>query len=188
MPRKRTTKSSRSSKTSPQDDGAVQSGDSVVKSAPSLQRKGSQTSMAEDNTEEMDDIIDYDDDVSDAEAPDPIPVGTYPAQIVSAEKKVSGKGNNYINVGFQISTDDYPADFPVENEPDGVRLSYMRLSPDNRPRARFAMKKFIEAVGAKGGKSINIKEWIGLEAKLRVSHDTYEGMPQARIDAVLPLE
>ncbi len=56
-------------------------------------------------------IIEYDTDLSEAEAPVPLPAGDYPAEIRSAERKTSAAGNEYINVTFHISPEAYPADY-----------------------------------------------------------------------------
>lgn len=128
-------------------------------------------------------ILEYDTDLGEAEAPVPLPVGDYPAEIRSAERKTSAAGNEYINVTFHISPDAYPADYTEGNE-DGTILTFGRLSPENTQRARWNMKKFTEAIGAKQGKSIDLNDWIGLNAIVTVAHDTYEGETRPQIKKV----
>lgn len=130
-------------------------------------------------------IIEYDEDLSSAEAPVPLPVGDYPAEIRSAERKTSAAGNEYINVTFHISPEAYPADY-TEGSEDGQVLTFGRLSPDNTQRARWNMKKFCESIGVTLGKSLDLNDWIGQSAIVTVAHDTYEGDLQARIKKVNP--
>lgn len=132
---------------------------------------------------EVKSIIEYDVDLDEAEAPVPLPKGDYVGEIRGAEVKTSNKGNEYINVTFHIDADQYPADY-TEGNPDGTILSYGRLSPENSTRARYQMKKFVEGIGGKLGKSLDLNEWLGLRAKLTVANEMYEGVEQAKISKV----
>ena len=130
-------------------------------------------------------IIEYDEDLSSAEAPVPLPVGDYPAEIRSAERKTSAAGNEYINVTFHISPEAYPADY-TEGSEDGQVLTFGRLSPENTQRARWNMKKFCESIGVTLGKSLDLNDWIGQSAIVTVAHDTYEGETRPQIKKVNP--
>lgn len=133
-------------------------------------------------------IITYSSDITDAEPPEALPAGEYLGTIQSVEVKQSTKtGNEYIQVAFFISPEQFPADFPLENAPEGVTLSYNRLSPDDNQRARYQMRKFCEAIGASTSAKLDLNTWIGLDARLETTKDTYEGVPQAQIKKVLPL-
>ena len=129
-------------------------------------------------------IIEYSEDLSKAEAPVPLPASTYPAQIRSVEVKVSQKGNRYVNVTFVVSPDDYPADY-TEGDLDGTLLSFGRLSPDETARARYGMKKFCDAIGAKYSKHVDLNDWIGLSAMVEVTNDEYVGETRANIKRVI---
>lgn len=128
-------------------------------------------------------IIEYDVDLSEAEAPVPLPPGDYPAEIRSAERKTSGAGNEYVNVTFIIHPEAYPADY-TEGSEDGTILSYGRLSPENTQRARWNMKKFCEAIGVTMGKSLDLNAWLGQSAIVTVVNEPYEGVDQAKIKKV----
>jgi hypothetical protein len=130
-------------------------------------------------------IIEYAEDLGEATAPVPLPKGDYPAEITAVERKTSGAGNEYINVTFRIDADNYPADYTEGNE-EGTILSYGRLSPDTTQRARWGMKKFCEAIGAKLGKQLDLNDWIGLNAIVTIDHQTYEGEDRATIKKVNP--
>lgn len=127
-------------------------------------------------------ILEYSSDISTQEAPPPLPVGEYNATIESVEQKTSQtSGKDYLSVGVRVSVDDFPADFDPENYPDGLLLSYNRLVVEDTARARYNMRKWCESIGAKMGKQVDPSEWIGLNVKIGVKHDTYEGEPRAQI-------
>lgn len=128
-------------------------------------------------------IIEYSEDISNAEAPEPLPVGDYPAEIRAAERKTSAKGNPYGSVTFFIAPENYPADFQ-QGDPDGMSLVYNRVPVDDTPAARYRMRKFCEAIGAGTGTKIDMNEWMGLTAIVSISHDTYEGETRAVISKV----
>lgn len=135
-----------------------------------------------DNEDEVGSILDFSENISDAEAPEPLPDREYPATIQKAEMKTSDRtGSRYIAVTFKINVDDYPADYDANNAPDGTTLMYMRLSAEDNVQSRYRMRKFIEAIGAKGGKRIDLQEWIGLTAKITTKAEEYEGVKRAAI-------
>ena len=116
-------------------------------------------------------------DVADAPPPDPLPKGEYTAEVNTAEVKVSQKGNRYVDVTFYISPDEYPADF-TEGNPQGTNLHYRRidasvnpLSGKLTPRAAYNIGKFMKTIGLHGGKSINVMEWAGQKARVKVDHE-----------------
>lgn len=130
-------------------------------------------------------ILEYSEDISTAEAPPPIPVGEYPATIEAVEQKTSAtSGNEYLSVALVIAPDDYPADFDGDMYPDGVRLMHNRLITEDSPRARYRMRKWCEAIGAKTGKNIDPTEWIGLNCVVGVAHEPWEGEQRATIKKV----
>lgn len=128
-------------------------------------------------------IIEYDVDLSEAEAPVPLPVGDYIAEVRAAEIKTSAKGNKYVNVTFFIPPEQYPADY-TEGNPDGMSFQYGRLSPDNTTQARFGMKKFCEAIGAELGRSLNLNDWLGKSGVVAIVHEEFEGQMRAKIAKV----
>jgi hypothetical protein len=142
--------------------------------------------MAEETSnEELPTIVDFGDDIGDAEPPVPLPVGEYDAQIVHAEQRVSQtSGNRYAAVHFRIMPDQYPADFPVEEEPDGVLIIYRRVVLEPTGRARWNAKQFCTAIGADLGRNVDLKSWVGCTARVGVEHDTYQGVTRAAIGRV----
>jgi hypothetical protein len=129
---------------------------------------------------ELPSIIEYSQDLASAEAPKPLPAREYRATIREAKiavSKSSGKPN--LNVSFTIPSDQYPADY-TDGNPDGTTLT-IYLSTEDNAQARYRMKRFIEAVGAPLGKSVDPATLIGLEAMVSIEHEPYEGVMQARI-------
>lgn len=131
-------------------------------------------------------IIEYTDDIDDAEMPLPLPEGTYEAEIRNVEAKYSSNNKKYAAIGFYISTDAFPADYPLEEAPDGLTLIYRKLSLENNKMSRFNLKRFIQNVGAPPvGRSLDLTQWVGLKAKIVVKHDTWEGTTRPTVDKVL---
>ena len=130
-------------------------------------------------------IIQFSEDITNAEAPAPLPVGEYTAEIRAAEAKVSANsGNTYMAIQFFIPADQYPADFD-EGDPDGITLTYNRLVVEDNAKGRHRMRKFCESIGAKTGREVNPSDWIGLTATVSVKHGTWEGETRAEIDRVV---
>jgi len=129
-------------------------------------------------------IIDFSDDISEAEAPEPLPVGSYPARILAAEVKISGKGTKYAATTFYINVDDYPADFPVENAPDGCTIIFRRVGMEDNAQSRFGLKRFLSAIGAPMASRIDCNDWLDLEATVEVDHDEWQGVNRAQITNV----
>ena len=183
---KRTT-SSRSSKRQAQDNVDGQVSESVVQQA-STSKSPKQEKERMSDTEELGSIVEFSEDVADQEAPVPLPASEYEATIKGVEAKVSTtSGKKYAAVQFYIGTDQYPADYPVENNPDGVLITYRMVPLEDTPQSRFRLKRFMEAIGAKPGKRIDISEWVGLTAKVGTSVDEYEGVPRENISKVSAL-
>lgn len=127
-------------------------------------------------------ILEYSEDISQAEAPPPLPVGEYPATVESVEQKTSNTtGNEYLAITLNISPDDFPSDFDADSYPEGVKLSYNRLLVEDSPRSRYRMRKWCEALGAKMSKQIDPTEWLGMSLTVGIKHDTFEGEKRAQV-------
>jgi len=135
--------------------------------------------------DELGSIIEFEDNIADAEAPLPLPVGNYRATIKGAEQKVSSTGRRYAAVMFYIPTEAYPADYPLEEAPDGITIAFRRVSLENNKASRFSLRRFIENIGAPPvARQLDLAQWIGLEANVTVKHETYEGVTRPVIDRV----
>lgn len=129
-------------------------------------------------------IVEFAEDIATAEAPEPLPVGEYPATILAAQINTSQKGTLYAAVTFKIAPEEYPADYPVDIAPDGKTVIYRRVSMEQSQTARFGLRRFCESIGAPMSKRIDVSEWIGLEATVQIDHDTYEGVTREQITRV----
>jgi len=130
---------------------------------------------------EVNSIVEFSNNIAEAEAPEPLPAGTYSAQITGAEVKISQRGTKYAAVSFFINVDDFPADFPVENAPDGVVIIFRRAGLEDNPQSRYGLKRFCTAIGAPMSTNIDVNDWVGLEATVEVELDEWEGVERANI-------
>lgn len=132
----------------------------------------------------MPSVIEFGEDIGNAEAPVPLPAGDYAAEIRAAVQKTSqSSGNPYASVQFFIAPEQYPADY-TEGEPDGMVLTFNRVSLQDTPAGRHRLRKFLEAIGAPAGKKVDLNDWVGRTATVSVQHDTYEGETRAAIGKV----
>lgn len=156
----------------------------VSKASSVATTKTKDTKNMADNNSGMPSVIDFSEDISNAEAPVPLPTGDYAAEIRGAAQKTSQtSGNPYASVQFFIPPEQYPADY-TEGEPDGMVLTFNRVSLVDTPAGRHRLRKFLEAIGAPAGKKIDLNEWVGRSATVSVQHDTYEGETRAAIGKV----
>jgi hypothetical protein len=140
-----------------------------------------------DLVEDEDDlsIIEFSENIADAEAPDPLPERDYPASISKVSRETSGKGGTYAAVSFHVNEEDYPSDFDAAQAPGGKEVRHVVMLTDDAP-TRHRVRKFCEAIGANMGKRINLSEWIGLQATITIKHDTYEGVKREKVGKVEP--
>ncbi len=142
--------------------------------------------MADTNSGELPSIIEFSVDLSKQNEPEPLPTGDYVGVIRGAVQKLSQRDTHYGEIAFFIDADQYPADYD-EGMPDGMTLYFRRVSFEDNPMARYGVRRFCENIGAPLGKKIDLSEWIGLEATLEITHETYEGSRRANINKVRPV-
>jgi len=133
--------------------------------------------------DELSSVVEFSVDLNKAEAPDPLPKGEYEAIIRATEVRISQRETRYAAVTFNISADQYPADY-TDGGPDGATITFRRVSLEDNPQARYGTRRFIEAIGAPLGKKIDVSEWLGMEALVEVDHERYEGVNRAVISRV----
>jgi hypothetical protein len=132
-------------------------------------------------------IMEFAVDLAEQTEPELLPTGDYPFEIAEATFKDSqNTGNTYLALVMRISPDAYPADF-TEGDPDGTTVTYNRLvvKPD-KGQNRWRVRKFLEAVGAKLGRTLDPAELIGLTGTLHVEQDEYDGEKRLQVRKVLP--
>lgn len=130
-------------------------------------------------------ILEFAVDLNDVEAPDPLPPGEYPAQIVEATLKTSANsGNQYLALTFEIATADFPPDYkPGDDSP--VKLGYNRLVFDpNSQRSLYNIKKFLSSIGHGLSNTLDLDGLVGAHASVKVTHQEFEGEWRAQISGV----
>ena len=131
-------------------------------------------------------VVEFTQDIGDAEPPPPLPPGEYPATIKAVEVRRSQRDTQYCAVTFFIDSQHYPVDFK-EGDPDGETIIYRRVPLEDNQKARFQLRRFIESIGGTPSKRIDVNEWIGLEAMVTVSNEEYDGLDRANIQKVSKL-
>lgn len=134
---------------------------------------------------EMGSIIEYNEDLSEAEAPKSLPTNDYPGEIIAAELGTSqSSGKPRVDVTFRIAPEDFPADYEdAESFPEGKEVHfYVGAATDKA--SRFRMRKFCEAIGAPLSNRLDVNEWIGKRGSLSIEPDTFEGIERERIRKV----
>ena len=61
---------------------------------------------------------------------------------------MSSNNKRYAAVSFYIPADIFPADYPIEEAPDGLVLIFRKLSLENNKMSKFNLKRFIQNIGA----------------------------------------
>jgi signal recognition particle subunit SEC65 len=144
-----------------------------------------ETKMSNENILELDMSLESFEDF------EPLPASEYPAEVRSAEKRISDKGNEYYYVVFNIHPDDFPADYAVENAPEGMNLVFARLQVPTAANRRSitAIKNWYRALGLSLSTNvINPGEWEGKRAKLVVDKSEYNGETRNGIKSVEALD
>jgi hypothetical protein len=132
-------------------------------------------------------VFEFSADISNQEAPPPLPKGKYLASITSAEPKVSAtSGNTYADITFTIAPDQFPADYSAI-QADAVNIHHrtMVLSKDDA-RSRYNIRKFAESVRVAVSRKVDLNDFIGRSAMLTIDHRSYQGVDQPEIKAVEP--
>ena len=127
----------------------------------------------------MTDLIKLSVSLDDMEEYEPLPNGTYPAEIRSVEEKYSeGVPGGYYKMALRIDPDDFPADYDPANAPEGVQVVWASLKrPDpNERRTIRPFKQFIKAVGGDlKAAEFNTDDWVGQHVQVLLTVSEYQG-------------
>lgn len=130
-------------------------------------------------------VIELDENLDETPEPELLPAAWYPAEVQNVEIRQNQKGTgSYFSVKFVISPDDFPANYDVDNWPDGIPLYFnlLRVPTAGDRRAKLNIKRFMETLGLPTDVStIDAATWIGRPAKVKVEHNTYEGTTREAI-------
>lgn len=130
-------------------------------------------------------VLEFSQNLKDAEAPEALPDGDYPAEIVEAVNGISNNsGKRRADITFVIKPDYFPPDFvDADAYPDGMQLHFY-LSTEDTKAARFRIRKFVESIGAKLGAKIDVNDWVGKHANVTLGSEEFEGVSRNRIQRV----
>lgn len=134
--------------------------------------------------EKLTSVVEFDTDIATAEQPQPLPAGIYNGTISGAEVRTSKKGNRYASILIKIAADEYPADYTDGNK-EGTTLSYNRLVLENTAQAKWQLRKFCSTIGASMSNRIDVTEWLGMNVKVEVTNEMYEGTLRASISRIV---
>lgn len=130
-------------------------------------------------------IIELDGNLDETPEPELLPAAFYDAEVADVQVRQNQKGTgSYFSVKFMISPDSYPADYDVDNWPDGLPLYYnlLRVPTSSDRRAKLNIKRFMETLGLPTDVNvIDPTTWIGRPARIKVEHSTYEGVTRESI-------
>lgn len=130
-------------------------------------------------------ILEFSQDISEAEAPPPLPVGEYNATVEAIDTRTSNTtGRDYLSISLRVSPDDFPPDFDATSYPEGVILNYNRLGVEDNARNRYNMRKWCEALQAPMGKQVDPNDWVGLSCRVGIIHRPWEGEDRPNINKV----
>jgi len=135
---------------------------------------------------EIENVFVYSEDLNNAEAPNPLPAGNYPAEVRKSEiaDSKSKPGNKNLVLGLYIAPESYPHDY-LDGNPDGTTLTVYRPLQDTT-RGRYRMKKFNEVMGVKSSKTIDPNDYMGCACTVKI--DTrmgMDGLPQENVAEIL---
>jgi len=130
-------------------------------------------------------ILTFSQDITNAEAPPPLPVGPYHAEIIGAQRRTSAtSGKDYAQIMMRINAEYYPADY-TDGDPDGTVLSYNRMQMEDNGANRHRWRLFLEKCGGPLGRSIDLNALIGLTCMVDIGHQEYEGEQRPTILRIL---
>lgn len=127
-------------------------------------------------------LIEYSQDLSNAEPPPLLPPGPYPAEIVGAIAKVSQTdGHKFLQLSVRIHSESYPADY-VDGDPDGTDLQYNFIRIEDSPRGRHTMRRFLEKVGAPLTRDVDPDSLIGRTMTVEITHRHNDFMDEMQLN------
>lgn len=120
-----------------------------------------------------------------------LPKGSYPGECTVAERRISDSGNEYFYTMWKIDPSDYPADYDVENAPEGTILNYSRVQVPtaNDRRSITNVKKLMRAMGLSlSTATIDCEAWVGQKATLVVGKQKFNGEDRSSILSIESLD
>lgn len=122
--------------------------------------------------EEPQSVLEFDVDPGSMDPPEPLPEGTYPAEIVGAQIRTSQRGTQYVETQLRIHPQHFPADYTDGDTENGELLYFrgLRYDPSDR-RAMYQFGQTMKKLGVKTGKQTDINDMIGKTCSVVVAHE-----------------
>jgi len=141
-------------------------------------------------SEELATVFEFEGDVNEAKAPEPLPEGEYPATVQGVEVKKSQSGKPVAHISLLISASAYPPDY-ADGDPDGTQIKDYRTIHTEK-RLWFLNKQMMEAYGVRikrrgdGTSSIDVADLQGQDVLVTLKHDQYQGRTTSKVASVRP--
>lgn len=134
------------------------------------------------------DLFVYDTDVSAAVQPDPFPeVPKVRATVVKVQKAANtNSGQPNLRVTLRIDPTDYPADYSVENAPEGVALMYFSQDLGNNKVGTWNMKVLCDKFGVSSAQPIDTNRFVNKEVFIATKHRLVNGETRCNVQDVFP--
>lgn len=144
------------------------------------------TQLQDQTDDELESVMEYSENIEDAERPEPLPRSEYPATIIEASRTMGKEsGRPYALVRYQISAEDMPADYVEKYQVDKKTIIGRHFFLEDTPMGRYNAKQYCMAVGAPMSNRISLRDFTGLTCKLSIEHeDDLEGNPRETIRRV----
>lgn len=133
-------------------------------------------------------LIQFSQNIADAEAPPPLPAGEYEGVCVGAVPGLSkSSGNPMLPLTYKIAADQFPADFDAGGA-DELTFVYNRLTTRDTAQDRFRMKNICLAHGVAMSNNIDANDFVGKRVKLVITiGKDLEGNDRSEIGKILPV-
>lgn len=133
-------------------------------------------------------LIQFSQNIAEAEAPPPLPPGDYEGICVSAQPGISkSSGNPMLPLKYKITSEQFPVDFDAQGQ-DELDLTYNRLTTRDNAGDRFRMKNMCIAHGVAMSNNIDPNDFIGTKVRLTIENKPdLEGNPRAEISRITAL-
>lgn len=120
--------------------------------------------------------------VKEPEAPEPIPVGMYPAKFVSWEEKTDGQHGPYVRLEFEITDGDYVK----------TKRSLIASSKLSKGKTQKTTSNLFKAISGLLGREpqpnekVSLKELVGTECQILVEDGVGDKKDWQNISKIMP--
>ncbi len=133
---------------------------------------------------DMNSLLEFSQNIADAEAPPCLPAGEYSAHCTKAEVGLSKSSQKpMITMSFAVNKSEFPVDF--DGDQDQVVVAFYQPVEDNSSN-RFRMKKLCEALGVSASNRIDANDFVSRTARIRLAIEPgLDGTPRNTMKGVV---